>query len=287
MNALGQAKGAGKGYKKPVWARPVPVLIAVAGFSALVLRIAAFEPLVWWRTHEQFVAEAHQPLARPPALPISIVEPTPQGTDSSVSPVPLRLHLKGTRLGRNPSEGYAEIGVDVRSPQTYRAGAILANGARLTQVHADRVELMRDGHAATLYVEGTRYAEAAAKNDPVLSAGSIVAVGGGAAPAVARADSRDALTEDIRVSPVFEGTRVAALQVYPAAGSPVFKQLGLQPGDRITQIDGVSVNDTEASVAALRRLTDGQALVVTVRRGGRNLTLSLDGAVMRGVHSGT
>jgi len=45
------------------------------------------------------------------------------------------------------------LGVARENPQTYSTGALLANGARLTEVRANYVVLERAGHSARLYLE--------------------------------------------------------------------------------------------------------------------------------------
>lgn len=257
--------------------RSVLVLICVTAFAVLVLQVSGFEPLLWWHEHQASVtaSSANNPRAAPQA-PIVVVQPTPRGTDSSTSTVALPLHLVATRPGRNPSEGYADIGVEVNSPQTYRAGALLVNGAILSQIHLDHVVLTREGRSATLYVEGHSQPDAA----QLSAAGSILTVGGVSVAPVAQASSRDSLTEILRVTPTYDGDRLLGLQVYPAGHVPEFEALGLQPGDRLSAIDGVPITSVAAALETLRQITRGQAVVVQLERSGRTVSLSLDGAVL-------
>ena len=107
------------------------------------------------------------------------------------------------------------------------------------------------GLRTRLYVQGREPAGAA----PPLA--SLVRVGGTPARLIATADSSDPLTDDIRIAPVFKGDAVRALEVYANTRSAVFSALGLEPGDRITAIDGVAVTDaaeaTRAACAASAR----------------------------------
>lgn len=251
------------------------VLALGLGVGALLLWAAGFEPLLWWHTHEQSVAASAAPPRRAPVGPVSIVQPTPLGTDSSVSKVPLALHLTATRLGRNSREGYADIGVNVLSPQTYKAGALLANGVRLEEIYTDYVVLTREGQATRLYVEG-RVQPASAT--PVVA--SMLTVGGMAPIPAARADSREALTEAVRVAPVFDGDRLHALELYPGGAPDRFAALGLQPGDRLTAIEGKALTSAPESIEQLRRLSDGVALNVTIERVGGRQDIYLDGSIL-------
>ncbi len=179
--------------------------------------------------------------------------------------------LESTQLGKNPQEGYALLGVSLASPQTYRAGAILANGARISSIYADYIELERDGQVAKLYVNGAQAAD---------TASPLTQVGGQPPVPAAVANSADALTDVIRVTPMYRGREVQGLEVFANERSNIFAQLGLEPGDRITAIDGERITDSAAGIASLRRLTEGSALQVNVDRRGKPVFLSLDGALL-------
>lgn len=265
------------GHGQWVWRALVIGLAAMVAW--LVLWIAGYEPLQWWRVHEAAAAAraAEHPKASPVG-PIVVVQPTPTGTDSSVSAAPLALHLTATRLGRNSLEGYADIGVDRNSPQTYRAGSLLANGTRLSEIYKDHVVLKRGDRSARLYLEGQAQPDGAL----LTKAGSLLSVGGITATAVAPANSYDPLTEVMRVTPVYEGDTFEGIQIYPATASAGFRSLGLEPGDRIVSIEGAAMRDPAAAINALRDALSGQAIAVVVRRGKETLSLSIDGSALRG-----
>ena len=252
-----------------------PILASILGCSVglYMLTVSGVDPWLWWSDYlDRTRPPAVTPVRKPPAT--SVVQPNPIGTDSSLSPAPRRLLLQSTRRGRNARDGTAAIGVHAGSPQIYRAGALLANGARLTEVHEDWIVLERDGQTARLYVDGNEPA------DYVDEDSALFEVGGNVRAAAALPDSADALTDVMRVTPVFEGDAVRALEIHANERSDVFNRLGLQPGDRITSVNGVQVTDTASSIAALRRLTLGEALQVTVSRQDNLETLSLDGSIV-------
>jgi general secretion pathway protein C len=252
------------------------------GLGLVVLWVSGYEPWAWWESHKIEAAARAVPPRAAPTGPISVVQPTPQGTDSSVSKVPLALHLTATRLGRNSREGYADIGVNVLSPQTYKAGAVLANGARLEEIYTDHVVLERDQRHTSLYIEG----HAVPAGAETAAARSILTVGGTAQVQAAVADGRDTLTQFIRIAPVFEGDRFQALVLYPPDHGGVFAQLGLLPGDRLTAIDGVRLKDAKEAVAEFRRLSEGAWLNTTIERGGHAQTLLLDGSLLKSPGTG-
>ena len=131
------------------------VVAFIVVLSANVAGPQWFDELVRWLQPAPRAALPH-PTARsgPIGAPVTVTPMRPEGNDSSVSPVPLPLILVRTHRGRNSREGFAEIGVRARSPQTYTAGALLANGARLTEIYDHYVVLERGGRSARLYVQG-------------------------------------------------------------------------------------------------------------------------------------
>jgi hypothetical protein len=105
----------------------------IVAFASIYSGSDWFEQLNRW-LHPPLRAVSSHARARsgPIGAPIMVTPMRPLGTDSSVSTVPLPLILVRTQAGRNSREGFAQIGVNARTPQTYQAGAILANGAHLT-----------------------------------------------------------------------------------------------------------------------------------------------------------
>ena len=254
---------------------------AAVGALAIILALEFgdpgwFEQLKRWaRTTPWQVASrlpARPDLTRPPVI---VTPPRPLGNDSSVSLVPQPLLLVRTQVGRNNREGFAQIGVNARSPQTYAAGALLANGARLTEIYDHYVVLERDGHSARLYLQGEPVSERGPRTDGLLT------VGGTPAEAPAQITSKERLTDDVRPSPVFVDGQLHGYALFAGRSSETFSQLGLQPGDVITQINGTPVSASSDSLAALESLTQGEALSVVIEREGVTQSLSLDGAVLK------
>lgn len=255
------------------------------GVCLLLLSAAGVDPWRWWleyqsRSHNS--STLRDTRATPPGQ-VSVVQPEPVGTDSSVSKTRVPFILKAIRLGRNAREGYAELGVNPASPQTYRAGALLANGARIEEIYSEYIVLERDGQRVRLYVDGH-----APPDHPSFDS-ALLMVGGADRPTPALPNSTDALTDYIRVTPVYRGEALQALEVYANERSDVFVKLGLEPGDRITAINGEALSDAASAIASLRRLTRGEALQITVQRRGRLETLSADGLIVtaaRGASTG-
>lgn len=250
--------------------------------AAVIITLAAlyvdgFPPKSWraWLgfKDEKPVAAAMLPHHLVPGQE-TVTLPKPRGNDSSLSPVPQALVLVSTQLGRNSREGIAQLGVDASSPQTYAAGAILANGARLTEIYPDHVMLERDGQAVRLNLMGTGA-------PTVVKAGSLTTVGGVTEPQVAPKSSVEPLTAFLVPSPVYEGEVLKGYQVNPGEDIGVFAALGLEAGDVIVAINGLPVTTSETALAELRTLGEGSALTAEIRRAGVQKRIALDGAVIR------
>jgi len=97
------------------------------------------------------------------------------------------LRLFAVRPGASSHEGIAVLGALEESSRTYVAGALLENGARLKDLYADHVVLIRGGTNYTLYlpqkgrsdptgqsrcprVDDRRFSASAAANDSTASA---------------------------------------------------------------------------------------------------------------------
>jgi type II secretion system protein C len=254
------------------------VLINMLGGLAVALLIiweTGLDPFKLWQhaTAPKAIAIAKAP-AHPPNKAIGLIPPTPKGNDSSISPEPLALTLVQVHLGRNASEGSAEIGVVRESPQTYQAGAMLENGARLSEIHSDYVLLKKGNKLARLYLEN-------AHSTGKIGDTAMLTVGGAIeAPPPAKITSREILTDYIRPNPVYDGDAVVGFQVYPGAKSGPFSQMGLQAGDLVTEIDGTPLSDPVLAWSIFHQLAEGSAFAATVKRKGSVQSVSLDGSLI-------
>ena len=211
-------------------------------------------------------------ISRQPVGVVMVPASRPAGNDSSLAQTPQKLVLAATRPGRNNTEGYAALGTDALSPQTYRVGALLANGARLIEVYKDHIVLARGDQTASLYLQNR------SAHDPSADEMALLTVGGQPQTAASIPTSDEVLTDYLKPTPVYVGTELKGFQVSPGIYSDVFSEMGLQTGDIITSIDGKKVQDAAAAITKLRTLTQGVALVATVERNGATKRISIDGS---------
>lgn len=263
--------------KRPVAlaAGVIATIVAVCGISGLT-PARLWSSLMHWGSREAEPAKALQsselqpPLVADLPLLASDYADMLKATESSTGQEPRELLLISTSPGRSPREGMAQIGVDLRTPQTYPAGAILVNGARIVEIHQRFVVLERDGTRVKLEVRGKN---SAPSQIPASGSGPLF-VGGEASAEAAPRIAEDRLSDVLRVSPVYENDMLGGLRVYPGRQSGIFAQLGLRAGDLIIAMDGGPVIDPTA--ASLDGLVNGVSMTVTVRRESGTQTLTLD-----------
>lgn len=197
------------------------------------------------------------------------------GTDASTSTQPLPLYLVSVAPGRNAFEGTAQIGTSIANPQNYAAGAMLANGAQLAEIHSDHVLLRRAERSTRLYLydRSSLSAQSSVRDD-------LASVGGTPVPEPLLASTREVLTDYLRPSPLYEGEALRGYRIYPGRKRSVFAQLGLQSGDVITAIDGMPINDATTTLNVLRELVNGAALKVAIEGNQGHKEITLDGAVI-------
>jgi general secretion pathway protein C len=194
------------------------------------------------------------------------------GTDSSASPIPLRLRLIRTVPGRSIHEGEALLGVDRDHPQTYMAGAILENGARLDEIYHDHIVLAKGTRHTSLYLDINGSETDAAPAD------TLAMVGGPASKVESPHLSVEPITDYLRPVPIYRNGAISGFQLYPGIRTTVFNKWGLQPGDVMIALDGQPLGDADRFMDILRGLMEGEALTATVQRNADTLSLTLDGA---------
>jgi membrane-associated protease RseP (regulator of RpoE activity) len=191
---------------------------------------------------------------------------------------PPQLLLLATSPGQNFHEGTARVGTSAKDSVTYAAGALLLNGALLTEIYSDHVMLERDGRTVPLYVVGAA-ASSSASRDEILAVAR-QSVPSTPQPAIEPARSTPAITDYIRPNPVYEEGRLKGFELYAGVNSAAFSQLGLAAGDVVVAVDGVPVTDPSQVIDSFQQVMAGTALTITVDRHGKMQEVSLDGAVI-------
>ncbi len=172
----------------------------------------------------------------------------------------------------------------LRSGERVRVVAVgeSAFGARLAQVTADHVVLEVGGERVELRVAG-----ATPRGLPPPAA---VEAGVSALPsepvAVDQTLSREQVQRrlaseiprilgETALQPATEDGRIVGLRLVRVASGTLLTELGLQPGDVLTEINGTPTDSLPALIGLWMRLQNETALRATILRGGRPLQLSV------------
>jgi general secretion pathway protein C len=193
----------------------------------------------------------------------------------------LSLELRGTIAASEENRALAIIAERGGAERVYFIGDAVPGGASLHAVHLDRVLLRRGGRLEALRLPRS-------EDMPASQRASAVSPPRATAPPVRAASVQEivqqsaaGLTEVIRPQPVFKDGRQQGYRVYPGRQRQQFAQLGLRPGDLITQINGMALDDPARGMEIFRSLADATSVTVTVDRNGEIEMLTLNTATLQ------
>ncbi|MEL6870595.1 MAG: type II secretion system protein GspC [Pseudomonadota bacterium] len=83
-------------------------------------------------------------------------------------------------------------------------------------------------------------------------------------------------TQIVSPRPYFVGGQQRGYRLYPGRERQKFAALGLRPGDVVTEIDGVALNNPTQGAQIFNSLANAQSVTVTLERNGNQQTLTLD-----------
>jgi len=223
-----------------------------------------------------------RPFGEPPAT----AETVPAETILDAPETTLNLSLHGVHEVANPETGRAQpdrgsamISGNRQEQQLYNAGDTIegASGARLHSVFFDRVLLDRGGRLETL-----RLPLEVAANSPQPMARPM-AINRSAASAPTGASLRDALSDNaaalsdiIRPTPQMEGGQMIGFRLTPGRNRDAFNAIGLRPGDVLTEVNGLVMNDPRAAMQVFSALSETTVASVTIMRNGTPEVMTID-----------
>lgn len=199
----------------------------------------------------------------------------PQASNLAAAPdTRLNLTLVGIFAGSHDKDSRALIAQQNGEEQPYALGAEIVGGVSLQAIFPDRVILSRAGQLETLRLDKDKPG-----NDFIAPAGS-----GTVDPNTAAqlAQVRQQMLQDpgkaaeyIRIQPVNVGGQMKGYRVYPGQNQALFANAGLRPGDLVTSVNGIQLNDTQKALQMLNDLSKASSISVVVERGGQPQTLNV------------
>jgi general secretion pathway protein C len=182
----------------------------------------------------------------------------------------LSMSLKGTIAAFPAENSVAIINNGGNKEEIYTIGSVVASGAKLHAVYADRVVLNENGVLTNLklpkdFPEGT---PTMARRDTTESIRSTADDDTQSIQSVV-AQNVSQLSDVIRPTPYFVDGQQQGYRVYPGRNRAQFTALGLRPGDLVKDIDGQSLDDPTQAMKIFQTLGSASEVSVTVERNGQ------------------
>lgn len=172
----------------------------------------------------------------------------------------------------DPGGGFAVIGTTATDTRNYRVGGVLPGGARLHEVHQDRVLIDRGGSIEALLLP-PRVGMSPPPPPPAAAASGAIPVQ--RVQQVIR-ENPGILNQIMTRSMVMTGGKLQGLRVNPGPNRQAFDKLGLRPGDLVTAINGTQLSDQTRAEEVFNALSSAAEANITVERNGTRQELHLN-----------
>jgi general secretion pathway protein C len=236
------------------------------------------------------VLDAWRPFGTPPVETEQQGLPAGPLLDAPETTLPLRLHglVEVQDLPERdsiviPEAGSATISSGGGRQKTYHTGDTIENasGAKLQFVFADRVVLDRGGRPEALFFpsieealsstsrSNSRIAATPQRAQPVTGADPATLLG-------AMTSAASILTQNVQIIARTESGQTIGYSLQPRGDSQIFSQLGLEPGDVLTEVNGIRLDNINNTMQILQALGEAPQASVTIRRNGVNQAMVLD-----------
>jgi len=269
------------------WLPPALNLLLVAVVAMTLARLAwslvpTPEAARWRPAPVQAAATA--PASRGPisidallaAQLFGLYQAEPVATDLNNAPeTRLNLTLLGILAGRGEGDSRALIADGTGEEKPYAIGDDIARGVTLEAIYPDRVVLMRNGQAETLRLNKDQpgiASDTPVTTAPVVSTGSATTLTA-VRDQVLQDPSRAA--EYIRVQPASQNGQMHGYRVYPGRDRELFNNAGLRPGDVVTAVNGIELDNAQKALQMLNDLSRANNFTLTVDRGGQTQTVNI------------
>ncbi|RLA03380.1 MAG: type II secretion system protein GspC [Gammaproteobacteria bacterium] len=203
-------------------------------------------------------------------------QPVQTTTSLDAPETKLKLILKGALASTDPEHARAIIADPRGKELQYAVGEKLPGNAELSEIHADRIILKRNGRFETLRLPKDK------KSSNTVASRSVRARPT-ASPQRRLNNARQQLKKGanlanlVRATPKRgKGGKTIGYILSPGRDPDLFTQVGLQQGDVAIQINDIKLDNPTNSARALKSMQSGDSVSVTVLRGGQEQIVSLD-----------
>ncbi len=208
-------------------------------------------------------------------LPAQSATPPPEAF-GDIDETDLRLTLRGTIAATEERLAMAIIADDRGTEKVYAVGAPVTAGRKLHSVLPDRAILNNNGKFEALKLPREADSDSAppTRTSNRRSMRTSPTKADRLRQTIAANPAK--LTDLIRPQPVFSNGKQIGYRVYPGRRRQQFLQLGLKPGDLVTDINGTALDDPARGADIFKSLGDANQVTVTVERNGTPQVLVLD-----------
>ena len=196
----------------------------------------------------------------------------------------LNLELLGVLAG-DEEYGYAIVSSGANKIKHYALGDDISNGTTLHAVFADRIILDRGTKMETLRLPKAKKVSGVSKKKAKKAAPQQQSIDGGKNDFDSLGEFREEimsnpvrLTEFINAEPESDAEtgEFKGYSLTPSRNPDMFYQLGFQPGDVLTSVNGILIDSPNKGPEALQTLKDASEVTLVVMREGTEITLFND-----------
>jgi len=211
-------------------------------------------------------------------------EPVKKASPVDAPETRLNLTLRGVLASDDPGGARAIVADPRGQEESYALGDPLPGGAKLTEIYPDRIILERSGRFETLRLP---------KDDDLSGGAARTTVSHRSAtrlnssrPSGNRAAAFDRYRDEIKrnpasflkyvqAQPATEAGKFVGFSLQPGPQDGAMQELGLEPGDIVTAINGIDIDSPAKGMKAMQALGEGDTVSVNLLRGGQEMSLSL------------
>lgn len=206
------------------------------------------------------------------------------GANQAFAAIPetqLKLVLRGVMASKDPRTATAIVADPSGNEDFYTVGKELPGGAVLKEVHDQNIVLSRGGRFETLRLPDDALKAGGGgmpPSSPATSAPIAVAPEAG----VLLQQYREQFLKDpqslanlLQGEPYWENGRMMGYRLRPGRDASALSKFGIQSGDVVTAINGVSLVDPAGRTELLRNISNATQLNVDLIRGGRPFSVAI------------
>ncbi len=193
----------------------------------------------------------------------------------------LQLTLQGTLLSDNSRYSKAIIAPANGKGEEYEIGKLLPGGAKLHDIHSNKVILQRQRQLETLSLVNEK-AKTGVKmthqKNPALPS-AVSSPNPGLSQSLRQyrqriMDNPGVMRDLIRVQPAKRQGQFVGYSLSPGRNQKLFKESGLQKGDILTHLNGTHLDSPIKGLTALQTLASAEFLDLQVLRNGTSMQFS-------------